>query len=185
MPLNGIGTSLASIWTDSGVTGASINQLVTGLTAVTPYHWRVRLRYHQATTPFQLRSRWLTVPRNGWQEQDLRTASAFAGTVGPTVFLANAQSSAISLTWAASCLDTDFDFAIYEGKIGVFPSHAVRACSTNGATSATLTPGTESHYYLIVPQNDFREGLYGVSSSGEERLPAVNACLTQELGRCE
>jgi len=40
----------------------------------TGIRWRVRLRYHPATTPFQQFSRWLTMPWNGWNEQDLRTA---------------------------------------------------------------------------------------------------------------
>ena len=38
-----------------------------------PYHWRMRIRYHPGTTPFLPASRWVTVPWNGWNEQDLRT----------------------------------------------------------------------------------------------------------------
>jgi hypothetical protein len=46
------------------------------LSAGTPYHWRVRLHYDPATTPFMPTSRWLTMPWNGWNETDLRTATA-------------------------------------------------------------------------------------------------------------
>jgi hypothetical protein len=38
-----------------------------------PYHWRMRTRYDPVTTPFLPASRWVTIPWNGWNEQDLRT----------------------------------------------------------------------------------------------------------------
>jgi hypothetical protein len=46
------------------------------LAADTPYHWRLRWHYNPATTPYMPASRWLTVPWNGWNEQDLRTDGA-------------------------------------------------------------------------------------------------------------
>ncbi len=47
---------------------------VTGaLSAGVPYHWRVRLCYDPATTPWMPCSRWVTNPWNGWNEQDFRT----------------------------------------------------------------------------------------------------------------
>ncbi|HSJ56558.1 MAG TPA: integrin alpha, partial [Anaerolineae bacterium] len=39
----------------------------------TPYHWRLRMLYDPATTPWMPASRWVTVPWNGWNEEDLRT----------------------------------------------------------------------------------------------------------------
>jgi hypothetical protein len=39
-----------------------------------PYHWRLRTIYNPGTTPFMPASRWITIPWNGWNEQDLRTA---------------------------------------------------------------------------------------------------------------
>jgi len=74
-PLNGTGTSISSTFLDT--TGPGPNELVTGLSYFTPHHWRVRLRYETATNPFLQRSRWLTIPRNGWQEEDLRTGALF------------------------------------------------------------------------------------------------------------
>jgi len=58
---------------DTGTAGVELNELVTGLSSNTVYHWRLRLLYHPTTTPYQQYSRWLTMPWNGWQEADLRT----------------------------------------------------------------------------------------------------------------
>jgi len=74
VPFNGTGTQVGGSWLDTGTSGVALNDLVAGLASGTVHHWRVRLRYHPATTPFQQRSRWLTVPINGWQEADLRTS---------------------------------------------------------------------------------------------------------------
>ena len=41
-----------------------------------PYHWRVRWRYDPVTTLFMPASRWLSVPRNGWNETDLCTSGS-------------------------------------------------------------------------------------------------------------
>jgi hypothetical protein len=42
----------------------------------TAYHWRLRMRYNPATTPFMPASRWVTIPWNGWNEEDFRTAGS-------------------------------------------------------------------------------------------------------------
>lgn len=75
-PFDGTGLGQSAAWLDTDVAGVALNELVTGLIANTQYHWRVRLRYHPASTPFQQYSRWITQPWNGWQEADLRTADA-------------------------------------------------------------------------------------------------------------
>ena len=69
------GTSLQSstAWLDSGTAGVALDELVSGLSANTAYHWRLRLRYHPATMPWQQYSRWITPPWNGWNEADFRT----------------------------------------------------------------------------------------------------------------
>jgi hypothetical protein len=72
-PFDGAGTGQTTSWSDTGLAGIAFNQLIDSLASNTIYHWRVRLLYHQATTPFQSYSRWLTQPWNGWQEADLRT----------------------------------------------------------------------------------------------------------------
>jgi PKD repeat protein len=65
------GTSAA--WTDVLTTGVVISQNVTGLVPLTPYHWRVRLLYRPGNALGQPAGRWLTVPWDGWSEQDFRT----------------------------------------------------------------------------------------------------------------
>jgi len=72
---DGAGLHQSAAWLDTGAAGAQLSELVSGLAANTLYHWRLRLRYHPATTPFQQYSRWLAMPWHGWNENDLRTAS--------------------------------------------------------------------------------------------------------------
>ena len=45
-----------------------------GLEAGTRYHWRARWHYQPTMSPWLPASRWVTMPWNGWNEQDLRTA---------------------------------------------------------------------------------------------------------------
>jgi cell division septation protein DedD len=75
VPFDGAGLHQSAAWLDTGTAGAQLSELVSGLAANRLYHWRLRLRYHPATTPFQQYSRWLTMPWNGWNEADLRTAN--------------------------------------------------------------------------------------------------------------
>jgi len=73
---NGSDTVVTANWVDSGTTGVLLNELISGLSEKTLYHWRVRLLYHPISTPLQRYSRWLTIPLNGWNEADVRTASS-------------------------------------------------------------------------------------------------------------
>jgi hypothetical protein len=68
----GTGTGLSTVQ-DSGVAGYDFNELKSSLTHYTMYHWRERLRFSKVKTPLLPASRWYTVPRNGWNEADLRT----------------------------------------------------------------------------------------------------------------
>jgi hypothetical protein len=192
-PLNGIVTKGGVHWSDTGVTGVDLSELETGLIDEEMYHWRVRLLYDPVTTPYAQHSRWFTVPWNGWQEADLRTGDpAAAGRVpdqegwpGQPLAVEKAGGSKITLTWDASCLSTDFDYAIYEGEIGDFGSHESRYCSTGGEISRTFTPLAGDTYYLVVPLSGTREGSYGVDSTLTERPVGLGACLPQEIGSCE
>ncbi len=71
---DGSGLQRSAAWVDTGTAGAQRDEVVAGLQQDTLYHWRVRLLYHPATTPFQPYSRWLTNPWNGWNEPRLRMA---------------------------------------------------------------------------------------------------------------
>jgi hypothetical protein len=71
-PFDGTGTGQSAVWTNTGTAGVQLNELVSGLSPNTTYHWRARLLYNPATTPLQQYGRWMTMPWNGWQETDLR-----------------------------------------------------------------------------------------------------------------
>jgi len=88
------------------------------------------------------------------------------------------------LHWGDSCLATDIDYAVYEGVVGDYESHAIRLCSTGGASEQPLLTTTADVYYLVVPRNAEREGSYGTDGAGSERLPPPAACLPQNLGEC-
>lgn len=91
----------------------------------------------------------------------------------------------VRLEWGASCVGSDTDYAIYEGTLGAFPSHASVQCSTGGLTNAIFAPASTSTYYLVVPRTLSAEGSYGLGSDMLERVPAVSACVPQEVaGGC-
>jgi hypothetical protein len=90
----------------------------------------------------------------------------------------------LTLAWGASCTVTDDDYAVYEGQLGDFASHAPVICSTGGALGATVTPEAGDRYYLIVPRNASFEGSFGVDSAGTERPEGTSACVTRAIGVC-
>jgi PKD repeat protein len=73
-------------WTDVLTTGVVITQNVAGLTPLTPYHWRARLLYRPGNRLGQPAGRWLTIPWNGWTEQDFRTPLEACDPVSGTSF---------------------------------------------------------------------------------------------------
>ena len=141
------------------------------------------MRYDPVTVPFQQASRWLTMPRAGLQEAMLRTAATSAGNVDALV-LDQADGEQITLSWGASCLATDTDYAIYEGALGDFTSHTSLLCSTAGVTTTTFVPLAGSTYYLVVPLSASREGSYGTTNGEAERSVGEDACLPQQIGGC-
>jgi hypothetical protein len=70
---DGSDTGQGATWMETGTSGTALEEVAGSLLSNTSYHWRVRLLYHPGTTPFQPHSRWLTMPWDGWNEQDLRT----------------------------------------------------------------------------------------------------------------
>ena len=124
----------------------------------------------------------MTTPWKGMQEMMLRTIAGAARVAGLTID--KAVGGQIELSWSASCLPTDIDYAIYEGDLGVFDSHQSRFCSTGAATTKTFTPLAGNAYYLVVPLNAIREGSYGTDSNDMERPQGANACLAQVITAC-
>lgn len=87
----------------------------------------------------------------------------------------------VRLSWGASCMPGDSDYAIYGGILGQFQTHVRLVCSTGGATDMTLaSSGGDRTYFLVVPRNATNEGSYGVDSSGVERAASFLACVPQD-----
>ena len=80
---NGTGTTMGD-WHPTWDPNHHAKCQPSGLTAGTAYHWRARLLYDPATTPFQSRSRWISPWWNGPQETDLRTTAPDADGDGYT-----------------------------------------------------------------------------------------------------
>jgi len=92
----------------------------------------------------------------------------------------------LELLWGPSCQSSDTDYAVYEGLLGNFTSHAPRLCGTAGATSATLTLASGNRYYLVVPLSpDGAEGSYGTGSNGIQRPPSATGCRPQVFTGCQ
>jgi hypothetical protein len=108
---DGTGTGMSAAWSDTGTSGVQMNELVSGLTASTAYHWRVRLHYSPDRLPFQPASRWLTMPWNGWQEKDLRTAGPLA--VELASLEARPANGGIELFWETISEHDNLGFHIY------------------------------------------------------------------------
>ena len=117
---------------------------------------------------------------------DCETAPAClgAGAVSSGLTLAKGAGGDLLLQWSGSCIETDDDYAIYEGTLGSFGSHVPVTCTTAGATSLSVTPAAGDTYYLVVPTHADREGSYGKDGAGVERVPAAGACLPQLVSVC-
>ncbi|MCP3979784.1 MAG: hypothetical protein GY716_10720 [bacterium] len=109
-----------------------------------------------------------------------------AGSVEPLT-LDKVTGPGIRLSWGASCISSDSDYAVYEGLLGSFNSHVPVGdafCSTQGMRQVTITPADGSRYYLVVPFGAMREGSYGTDGDGAPRPPSAQACLPQLVGDC-
>jgi hypothetical protein len=187
-PFDGSGLGQSANWLDTGTAGAALSELVDNLSADTAYHWRVRLHYHPASTPYQQYSRWLTVPWNGWQEQDLRillpqlvadfSAQPLTGTLPLTVTFTNLSTPSqsitravwsygdgvISSTLAASHTHAYTQAGVYTVTLSVSDGVLTDTCGRRGAgrriVRLHLRPGRQSHRPDAHPDLDQRDYLY-------------------------
>ena len=136
----------SAAWQDTGTAGVALDELVEDLSPSTAYHWRVRLRYHPAATPFQQYSRWITQPWDGWNEADLRIAlpevqfssgeySVVEG-AGPALITATLSSAApVTVTVAYSTTDgtavTGSDYLTASGTLTFTPGVASQTFSVS------------------------------------------------------
>ncbi len=77
---NGVGIQQGSVFLDTGTAGVALSRLVAGLDPGV-YHWRARMVHDKVKTPWLPASRWFTMPRNGWEEADLRLQAFLGGIV--------------------------------------------------------------------------------------------------------
>ena len=96
-------------------------------------------------------------------------------------------SSQVELAWGGSCVGSDTDYGIYEGRIGDFYSHTRKVCTTGGSTVEQVTPGLDpvGTYYVVVPNNGVFDGSYGRNSAGVQRPDGSSTCNTQNMGSCD
>jgi hypothetical protein len=123
----------------------------------------------------------------GLDNPRITTASAASdpGRVPPNVTLERLSPTDVRVTWSPSVCSGASDYAIYEGQIGDFTSHAPIDCSDDGGDGSeviTLPPG--DRYLLVVPLDAGREGSYGLDSSGAERPSALSTCRTAQALGC-
>ena len=88
------------------------------------------------------------------------------------------------LTWGPACSASVTDYAVYEGSLGDFTSHAPVSCTTAAQTTLAVSSAAGSRYYLVVPHDGTNEGSYGRDGSGADRPQSLAACLMQLLGAC-
>ena len=76
----------------------------------------------------------------------------------------------LALSWSGLCFPAAQNYGIYEGDLGNWYSHEKLDCSDDdGDRFEEVTPGTGSHYYLVVPHDDAEEYSYGTDSSDNPR----------------
>ncbi len=119
-------------------------------------------------------------------------AAAFAllarpGLVPPTIEVRSSQlRGRITISWSAGCSAGAENYAIYEGTIGTWYSHAAIDCSDDGADlqeDVAFSHGDQ--YYLVVPLNAGGEGSHGLAPDGAERPRGATTCVaSQRLGAC-
>lgn len=92
------------------------------------------------------------------------------------------SAATIRLAWTAACGVGAEDYAIYEGAIGAWYSHAAIDCHDDGAPLEEDVPaGPGGRYYLVVATNPGSEGSYGRRSGGAERPVGAAACAAPQV----
>jgi hypothetical protein len=72
---NGAGLQQSAALIDTTASGVTVNEIASGLSTDTRYHWRIRLLYDKASLPLApARGRWFTQANNGANEADLVTS---------------------------------------------------------------------------------------------------------------
>ncbi len=120
-----------------------------GLSGNTVYHWRVRLHYSSATTPFQQYSRWVTMPWNGWQEADLRTATPPAVTTNDATEVTTTSAKlngTLTSRGSAASVTVSFEYGTQSGGPYTEVAAGTITSGTFSASIGSLTAGTKYYF---------------------------------------
>jgi hypothetical protein len=129
--------------TDTGTAGAILRGGTLGRNPG-PYHWRLRLYYDAAKSPFAQHSRWMTIPWHGWQEAHLTLGATLGGWV-----------------WN----DLDRDGVRDNGEPG-YGGASVLLLNSSGATVAQTTTIGDGYYRFVLPNAESSFQLRFVAPSG-------------------
>jgi hypothetical protein len=90
----------------------------------------------------------------------------------------------LAMSWGASCILDDTDYAVYEGALDLLGQHGPITCSTGGVTGYSAQPPAGDAYFLVTPHNGIVGGSYGTGSSGAQRPQGSPACLPRYIAEC-
>ncbi len=181
---NGTGTVKTASWTSTGVAGAPFNQLISGLANGT-YHWRMRLLYSPAITPFQQRSRWFAMPWDGWGKGDFRLV--YQPPAPPTNPGSTAiGASTITWTWTDNSYD-ETGFKVWSDPGSAAPT-TLRTTTASGVTSypqGSLTASTQYAFQVAATGSGGDSAKTNVFSSwtlaNTPTAPTLNGPTTTSL----
>jgi len=90
----------------------------------------------------------------------------------------------LALSWGASCVIDDTDYAVYVGRLDALGTHEPLTCTTNGATAfATPAPGGDV-YFLVTAHNEIVGGSYGTITGGAQRPQGSPSCQPRFMAPC-
>ncbi|MCK4597440.1 FG-GAP repeat protein, partial [bacterium] len=153
----GLGESASWVLADSA-NGVELDELVSGLTQGTPYHWRARVLYRPGNPQGLDHSVWLSPPHNGWNETDLRTAGSSGNPPEAVDDLAatlasGAKSSTGNLYLAWTEPYSEASISYYVVYRNTLPSGSGDSLASTGDTQYTDTGAvgdTSTNYYYTI-----------------------------------
>ncbi|MFC1683213.1 C25 family cysteine peptidase [Candidatus Zixiibacteriota bacterium] len=153
----GLGESTSWSVTDSA-NGVELDELITGLTASAPYHWRARVLY-QPGNPLGLNhSIWLSPSHNSWNEADFRTGGGGGNPPGPISDLsatlmdgAKSTSGDIRLDWTEPFSEGGVShYVVYRSALPTQMGDSLGySMSTEYTDAGAAGDPASNHYYSI------------------------------------
>jgi hypothetical protein len=153
-PFTGTPTGIGA-WVDSGTAGAALNEPVSGLRDATGYSWRVRLRYHPASVPYQPTSRWLTQPLAGQRELRFRTRD----TAVPAASLATSAPNLVTGAFTVTVQFSEPVIGLTLADVGIANGSASELLGLDGTSiyTLTVTPAADGLVTVSLPEGAARD----------------------------